>query len=58
MALEGTAKTIVDILLVIFLPPLAVFLVREKGGLKKKQFGKHTGTCALRAPSPAPTLTV
>lgn len=28
MALEGTAKTVVDILLVIFLPPLAVFLVR------------------------------
>jgi uncharacterized membrane protein YqaE (UPF0057 family) len=27
MALTGTAKTIVDILLVIFLPPLAVFLV-------------------------------
>lgn len=29
MALTGIAKTVVDILLVIFLPPLAVFLVRQ-----------------------------
>jgi uncharacterized membrane protein YqaE (UPF0057 family) len=40
MALTGTAKTIVDILLVIFLPPLAVFLVR--------------GTACRRLVRPAP----